>query len=392
MPGVGFLRSGSKPPGTESSENPMVADPLGDPLSDPLSDPLAGGSLSDVAAAGTSGPGGPLPFKGSIQASFGRHDLSRVRAHSDASAQKATARLGTTAFAAGDDVVLGAGADLHTVAHEAAHVVQQRSGVQLHGGLQGPGDPDERHANAVADLVVAGRSAEGLLDERAGAGSAMPVQGYTTQGTHKLTEHASMYCVSTTTDQLFVHPNAAPPQPAGKFQAGQSFQIGQVQYVEYTYTGAWLNDCLELAEIIIQDLPGRSDRPELRAQGDRPNGTDRLFGHTDAQNRSIAGGTFAQDAAADPGVGQAYATGRTVQPLNGQCPYHIAAVIAMEGGDRVTAEADASDPNRNSPVFDIYDTTPVGQRTQGSLSFHEVYVNPYTTGHSPPGTGVLYPR
>jgi hypothetical protein len=53
-----------------------------------------------------------------------------------------------------DHVVLGAGADLHTVAHEEAHVVQQRSGVQLKGGVGEVGDAYEQQADEVADRVV----------------------------------------------------------------------------------------------------------------------------------------------------------------------------------------------------------------------------------------------
>jgi len=49
-----------------------------------------------------------------------------------------------------------------------AHVVQQRKDVQLKGGIDQPGDGHERHADAVADAVVAGRSAEPLLDQVGG--------------------------------------------------------------------------------------------------------------------------------------------------------------------------------------------------------------------------------
>jgi hypothetical protein len=61
--------------------------------------------------------------------------------------------------------------DLHTAAHEAAHVVQQRGGVQLAGGVGREGDVFEQHADRVADLVVQGRSAESTLDALAGSGA-----------------------------------------------------------------------------------------------------------------------------------------------------------------------------------------------------------------------------
>ncbi|HZJ68368.1 MAG TPA: hypothetical protein VFD36_32930, partial [Kofleriaceae bacterium] len=70
---------------------------------------------------------------------------------------------------------------LHTAAHEAAHVVQQRGGVQLAGGVGQAGDAYERHADAVADRVVAGASAEDLLDPFAAgsghAGAAVQMKG-----------------------------------------------------------------------------------------------------------------------------------------------------------------------------------------------------------------------
>ena len=66
---------------------------------------------------------------------------------------------------------------MHTAAHEAAHVVQQRGGVQLKGGIDGGASaPYERHADAVADAVVAGRSAEGLLAQHAGSGTSTSAQ------------------------------------------------------------------------------------------------------------------------------------------------------------------------------------------------------------------------
>jgi hypothetical protein len=51
-------------------------------------------------------------------------------------------------------------------------VVQQAGGVQLAGGVGREGDPHEAHADAVADRVVRGESAEPLLDRYAGGASA----------------------------------------------------------------------------------------------------------------------------------------------------------------------------------------------------------------------------
>jgi hypothetical protein len=112
------------------------------------------------------------PALRAIQRSFGRHDVSGVQAHVGGVAEKASSDMGATAYATGSSVAFRSSPDLHTAAHEAAHVVQQRGGVQLKAGVGEAGDAHERHADAVADLVVEGRSAEGLLDRHAGGGGA----------------------------------------------------------------------------------------------------------------------------------------------------------------------------------------------------------------------------
>ncbi|MEZ4398728.1 MAG: DUF4157 domain-containing protein [Kofleriaceae bacterium] len=130
-------------------------------------DPFA---LHQVAAAGVSGSGGALPHGEAIARSFGNHDVSGIRAHVGGAAAQAAATLGTGAYATGRDVAFAGAPDLRQAAHEAAHVVQQRAGVQLDGGVGQAGDPYERHADDVAAAVVRGDSAEALLDAMAGGG------------------------------------------------------------------------------------------------------------------------------------------------------------------------------------------------------------------------------
>jgi hypothetical protein len=138
-------------------------------------------NIHEVAASGTRGGGGSLPHGGAIQAAFGKHDISAVRAHTGADAAAATSAMGAEAYASGNDIAFGGTASLHTAAHEAAHIVQQRAGVSLQGGVGKAGDAHEQHADAVADAVVQGRSAEGLLDKytlaSAGRGSSVQHKG-----------------------------------------------------------------------------------------------------------------------------------------------------------------------------------------------------------------------
>src|SRR5262245_49956413 len=129
-------------------------------------------AIHDAAARGTSGASTALPYREQIQRSFGRHDVGHVQAHVDGNAAEGARAMGAEALATGDRVAFAGAPDLHTAAHEAAHVVQQRGGVQLAGGVGAVGDPYEQHADAVADLVVQGKSSEALLDAHAAGGSA----------------------------------------------------------------------------------------------------------------------------------------------------------------------------------------------------------------------------
>jgi hypothetical protein len=121
-------------------------------------DPLA------AAARGLAAPTTQMPHAAAIQASFGpAHDVSAIQAHVGGPAAEAAEAMGATAFASRNHVAFAAQPDLHTAAHEAAHVVQQAQGVNLYGGVGQAGDAHEQHADAVADRVVAGKSAADLL-------------------------------------------------------------------------------------------------------------------------------------------------------------------------------------------------------------------------------------
>ena len=111
----------------------------------------------------------PLPHLDRIQASFGRHDVSGVRTVTGGPARGANDALGARAFTAGTHIGFRDTPDVWLAAHESAHVVQQRDGTNRPGA--GDSDPWERHADRVADEVVAGRSAEPLLDRVIGDGN-----------------------------------------------------------------------------------------------------------------------------------------------------------------------------------------------------------------------------
>ena len=140
----------------------------------------AGGDAGDnvdihaTAQRGVSGSGSRLPHEATIQRAFGRHDLGGVQAHVGGEAATASRALGAEAFAHGNSIAFKGQPDLHTAAHEAAHVIQQRGGGVPAGMDNGPGDPLEQHADRVADAVVSGGSAEALLDPMAGGTGGTP--------------------------------------------------------------------------------------------------------------------------------------------------------------------------------------------------------------------------
>ncbi len=119
-----------------------------------------GAHVHDAAARGTASATTSLPHADKLQAAFGEHDLSHIKAHVGGST---AAEMGANAYASGDHVVFDRAPDLHTAAHEVAHVVQQARGVNLYGGVGEAGDHYEQQADAVADRVVAGQSAADLL-------------------------------------------------------------------------------------------------------------------------------------------------------------------------------------------------------------------------------------
>ena len=128
---------------------------------------LDGKDIHNASKRGSHGIGGKLPFQDQIQSSFGQFDISGITAHMGGRAKESCNKMGANAYASGNDVVFGASPNLHTAAHEAAHILQQKAGVSLNGGIGQSGDRYERHADAVADRVVQGRNAEDLLNKYA---------------------------------------------------------------------------------------------------------------------------------------------------------------------------------------------------------------------------------
>ena len=137
--------------------------PHGAPVQRKATGAATADDVHEAAQRGVAGGEYALPHLDAIQRAFGRHDVSKIQAHTGDAAARASTEIGAEAYAAGNHVAFAGVPDLRTTAHEAAHVVQQRAGVQLRGGVGESGDAYERNADEVADRVVRGESAVDLL-------------------------------------------------------------------------------------------------------------------------------------------------------------------------------------------------------------------------------------
>lgn len=114
--------------------------------------------------------GTPLPA--TIQRGMGRsfgHDFSGVRVHHDSLADSSARAVHAHAYTVGSHVVFAEGqfapqtpSGHRLLAHELAHVVQQRRQPALPAGIGAAGSMLEREADRAADQVMAGGGAPGL--------------------------------------------------------------------------------------------------------------------------------------------------------------------------------------------------------------------------------------
>ncbi|HEU0036411.1 MAG TPA: DUF4157 domain-containing protein [Kofleriaceae bacterium] len=128
-----------------------------------------------IAQRGVAGASSSLPHADRIQRAFGHHDISSIRVQVGGDATTASHAIGARAYAHGERIAFASAPDLHTAAHEATHVIQQRAGLVPAGGMDSPGDALERQAHEVADAVVAGHDVEGMLDRIAASGGSAAI-------------------------------------------------------------------------------------------------------------------------------------------------------------------------------------------------------------------------
>jgi hypothetical protein len=140
-------------------ERPSVS-PLS--RSEEQSAPPAAQTASRQTAIPTSSSGAPLEPSvcREMESRFG-HDFSRVRVHDDTAAAAAASAMGANAYTYGRDIVFDAGRyapatkqGRELIAHELAHVVQQRDGASMIQREDKPGAKEKPAAKAKVDVSI----------------------------------------------------------------------------------------------------------------------------------------------------------------------------------------------------------------------------------------------
>ena len=120
-------------------------------------------STTMVSSLTSLGASTNYPHIDRIQESFGKHSVQHTKSYINDQATAANKALGAKAFTLDETVAFAEYPNLWTAADEAAHVVQQRFGLQRSGKIHYSNDPLEAQANQVADIVSRGSSAESFL-------------------------------------------------------------------------------------------------------------------------------------------------------------------------------------------------------------------------------------
>ncbi|MFF7338541.1 hypothetical protein ACFZAT_14455 [Streptomyces sp. NPDC008163] len=164
--------------------------------------------------------------------------------------------------------------------------------------------------------------------------------------------------------ELYVRSDVAPPRYCEVATRRRKATIGEAEYIPYAPMKSFLEDCSHSAEEVMhaQALQMGQDASAFRGGG--------LFGEGDEQNveraRAYAESREGGNHDEAPGVGEAYSIIETEWaqdvPVNSTgWPYHVAGVVAQDGGDRITVEQTAGSTDADPAVgvagiFDIYKT------------------------------------
>ncbi|MFD5367926.1 DUF4157 domain-containing protein [Streptomyces sp. NPDC127103] len=376
-------------------------------------------------------------------------DFSDVRIHDDAAARASAGEVGAHAYTSGSHVVIGdGGADKHTLAHELTHVIQQRqgpvAGTDNGGGLKvsDPGDRFEREAEANARRAMASSPVQ--RDAVEGAEAVRPAETSataetsTTVGTSETAQERTpalgpavvqryhqgslvgpgnemVHLKVSQTGQYFMivdeydtttiwgSVNAAVPRycrPTKQQNVTLTIQVGNDTltgvYTEYEPESAFLADCSHTAEEIMHRKRLQMGQDASRISGGAVFGGEGHNGNV-REARAYARRRGAGNGEERPNPGEAFSIIETMwdmhdadhedaSPSNASgWPYHVAAVVAVDGDDRITIEqtAGSSDAVQNQGyegIIDIYTSGSLAGGAALPASFHGRHGGAFSQG------------
>ncbi|MFB7391699.1 DUF4157 domain-containing protein [Streptomyces sp. NPDC056191] len=373
-------------------------------------------------------------------------DFSDVRIHDDAAARASAGEVGAHAYTSGSHVVIGdGGADKHTLAHELTHVIQQRqgpvAGTDNGGGLKvsDPGDRFEREAEANARRAMASSPVQRDAVEGAEAvRTAATVGTSTTVGTSETAQERTpalgpavvqryhqgslvgpgnemVHLKVSQTGQYFMivdeydtttiwgSVNAAVPRycrPTKQQNVTLTIRVGNDTltgvYTEYEPESAFLADCSHTAEEIMHRKRLQMGQDASRISGGAVFGGEGHNGNV-REAREYARRRGAGNGEERPNPGEAFSIIETMwdmhdadhedaSPSNASgWPYHVAAVVAVDGDDRITIEqtAGSSDAVQNQGyegIIDIYTSGSLAGGAALPASFHGRHGGAFSQG------------
>jgi hypothetical protein len=209
-------------------------------------------------------------------------------------------------------------------------------------------------------------------------------------GLGKLSEGGDYFIPGSSGKLIYAATTAAAPRNSDADKAAP-IAANSKNYQGYV-SKKFFKDCLHTAEEII-------NRKDLTPHVDvysKVSGTSEEFGNTDADNIRLAT-SHARDDKADPGLGHAYVivnkkwltkSGQKRKRSKVLYPYHAAAVVAVDGKDRVTLEVCATGADAKlrdtDGEYSMYTTTGTGK------TFHTHWQDEYFGSDS--ATVVIEPK
>lgn len=340
----------------------------------------------------------PNQLKSGIENLSG-HSMDDVKVHYNSNKP---AQLNAHAYAQGTDIHLATGQEKH-LPHEAWHVVQQKQGrvkptTQLKGKVNVNDDKGlEKEAdvmgNKALQTVTQLFAKNKVINNKSIQPSENnPFQLVSVKSLYKISSNANYRTKKQDSNYLGAKLEATKPVPQSLIKpSGKKTN----EYYEFKFDGEdFKNDCLNFAQKLGLTIANRSLHEILRVKlGDMETNVGfainklpvepNFIGNPNSTDIADKDG-FDQGNRANPSIGQTYAIVPKTGAIVDGCVFHISTVVAKDGTDTITCEADAGNKGATAPIFDMYETDPLSK-----LTFTARYKDKYGGDYA--ATGILVP-